>query len=125
MVDEDEICWIVAEILTDDGYEVSTAPNGEGALDLARMMEPDVIVLDMRVPVMDGWQFAREYRQTPGPSTPIVVMTAARDAASWASDVGADAYLAKPFDLEELLRVVRDHTGGSWPRETGPQPQRS
>jgi CheY-like chemotaxis protein len=59
----------------------------------------------MRMPVMDGWAFTRAYRETPPPHAPIVVLTA-RDAGEYASDVHADAFLAKPFNLRELLRLV-------------------
>jgi CheY-like chemotaxis protein len=67
---------------------------------------PDVILLDMKMPVMDGWELARVYRQSPGRHAPIVVMTAARDAAQRAAEVAADGHLAKPFDLDDLFRVV-------------------
>ena len=60
----------------------------------------------MRMPVMDGWAFTRAYRLTPPPHAPIVVLTAARDAAEYAGDVDADAFLAKPFNLRELLGLV-------------------
>ena len=63
------------------------------------------------MPVMDGWAFARAYREVPGRHAPIVVVTAARLAASRAAEVAADGHLSKPFDLEELFRVVHEHGG--------------
>src|SRR3712207_9185350 len=72
---------------------------------------PAVVVLDMRMPVLDGWGFARalQARQI---RLPILVMTAAQNARRWAEEIGADAYLAKPFDLTDLLSAVeRLHRG--------------
>jgi CheY-like chemotaxis protein len=63
--------------------------------------------LDMRMPVMDGWEFSRVYRESNNSHAPIVVLTAARDAAESADDIDADGYLSKPFDLLDLLDVVR------------------
>ena len=107
--DEDEIREIVTEVLVDEGYDVVTAPCGGLALERAKAAPPELILLDMRMPRMDGWQFAAAYRQAPGPHARIVVMTAARDAAAWASQIGADGCLPKPFDLDVLLRVVGEH----------------
>jgi two-component system chemotaxis response regulator CheY len=77
-----------------------------------RAVTPGLIVLDMRMPVMNGWEFARRYRARPGPHAPIICVTAAPDAAAVAArgaQIGAVASLSKPFDLEELLAVVRRH----------------
>ncbi len=110
--DEDDIREIVAEALADEGYEVATAPNGAAALRRVGERRPDVILLDMRMPVMDGWTFAWEYRQTPIPHAPIVVMTAAAHAQEWCAQVQADGCLPKPFELDDLLRLVAEHAGG-------------
>jgi DNA-binding response OmpR family regulator len=59
----------------------------------------------MRMPVLDGWGFARELGAR-GMKVPIVVMTAAQDARRWADEIGADGYVAKPFDLTDLLAAV-------------------
>jgi CheY-like chemotaxis protein len=61
------------------------------------------------MPILDGWGFARVYRQQPGPHAPIVVLTAARDAAARAAEIQADGYLGKPFNLGELLDLVGQH----------------
>jgi CheY-like chemotaxis protein len=55
---------------------------------------------------MDGWTFAHAYRQRPGPHAPIVVLTAARDAANWAAQIDTQGVLAKPFELDQLLDIV-------------------
>ena len=108
VIDDDEaIREFVSWVLSDDGYEVVTATHGAVALDMLERWHPDVILLDMRMPVMDGWEFTRAYRETGDSHAPIVVLTAARDAADSAVEIAADGYLAKPFDLLDLLDVVR------------------
>jgi CheY-like chemotaxis protein len=78
---------------------------------------PRLILLDLRMPHMDGWELARELRARRA-AIPIVVVTAAQNARQWAEDVGAEAYLAKPFDLEELLAIVqRYYSEGNPPAE--------
>ena len=107
VVDDDpDIGEFVTLALTDHGYDVATALNGEVALRSAEERPPRLIVLDMRMPGMDGWEFARRYRQRPGPHAPIVVFTAARNAGERASEIAADAYLAKPFSLDDLIGLA-------------------
>jgi two-component system, chemotaxis family, chemotaxis protein CheY len=108
VIDDDEaIREFVSWVLSDDGYEVVTANHGAVALGMLERWHPDVILLDMRMPVMDGWEFSRAYREMDNSHAPIVVLTAARDAADSADEIGADGYLSKPFDLLDLLDVVR------------------
>lgn len=95
--------------LRDAGYRVLSADNGSAALDVLSSDASDLILLDMRMPVMDGWAFARAYRERPSPRAPIVVVSAAVDAARRAAEIGADGYLAKPFDLNDLTEAVRRH----------------
>lgn len=107
VVDDDEtISEFVVWVLSDDGHEVMSATNGMAAFQKLEQFEPDVILLDMRMPVMDGWQFARRYRDESTSPAPIVVLTAAQDVAQRAGEIKADGYLGKPFDLDELLTVV-------------------
>jgi two-component system chemotaxis response regulator CheY len=106
VVDDDPaILSTVSDILSDEGYHVVTATNGAEALETLERIDPQLILLDMRMPVMDGWQFAQA-RSSQQRSIPLVVMTAAHDARKWALEIGAADYLAKPFDLLELLEVV-------------------
>ena len=107
--DDPRILSFVGEALELDGYEVLAAPNGAAALDLLWQSwdrQPDVILLDMRMPSVDGWQFVEAYRVLPVKQATIVVMTAAWRAEDWAAEVEADDVLAKPFDLDELLDRV-------------------
>ncbi len=110
VVDDDyAIRMAVSEILQFEGYSVATAANGAEALEAIERLKPSLILLDMRMPVLDGWGFARELRAR-GVRLPILVMTAARSASRWAEEIGAQGYLAKPFDLPELLKVVEEAT---------------
>ena len=102
--------------LTDEGYSVLEAPDGAVALARVHEAAPGLILLDMRMPVLDGWEFARRYRAGPGPHAPIICVTAAADAAAVAArgaQIGAVASLSKPFDLDELLALVRRYV--VWP----------
>lgn len=108
--DDPAILRTVVDILADEGYAVVTATNGAEALAVLAAVEPAAILLDMRMPVMDGWQFVRALdgrRRT----IPIIVMTAAQDARQWAREIGAAGWVAKPFDLLELLEAVERQCG--------------
>ena len=81
VIDDDEsIRDFTHTALADAGYDVVEAADGAVALDLLGTSRPDVILLDMLMPLMDGWEFARRYHETPGPHAPLIVVTAARDA---------------------------------------------
>jgi CheY-like chemotaxis protein len=107
VVDDDiTIVTTVAEILRDEGYTVATACNGQEALTYVAQHTPGAILLDMKMPIMDGWAFATTYRARPGPHTPLIVMTAAHDAAQRAAEIQAQEFLVKPFSIERLLAVI-------------------
>jgi CheY-like chemotaxis protein len=111
VVDDDTSIRSFVEMALDSvGYVVSTAGNGAEALAVTDEFRPDLILLDMRMPVMDGWTFAKKYRQQAGPHAPIVVITAATDAGQRAAEIEADGFLGKPFDLDDLLGLVSRHT---------------
>lgn len=106
VVDDDaSILDTVAEFLDMEGYSVECAADGAEALDRIDRAEPALVLLDMRMPVLDGWGVVHALHQR-GKSVPILVMTAAQDARKWAEEVGAAGYVAKPFDLLELLDAV-------------------
>lgn len=104
--DEAVIRAVVEEVLTMEGYPVETAANGKEALRLVNEVGPCAVVLDLWMPVLDGEGFARQLEQQ-GIQLPILVMTAAPNAARLAKELGAKGYLAKPFDIEELVHAVR------------------
>jgi DNA-binding response OmpR family regulator len=95
----------VTDILEFEGYSVVQAGNGAEGLALMEQVQPSLILLDMRMPVLDGWGFARRLRER-GSGPPIVVMTAAQDARRWAQEIGAAGYVAKPFEVDDLLATV-------------------
>jgi CheY-like chemotaxis protein len=104
--DDGDLRTVMELMLADAGYRVRTAANGAEALhELAREL-PELILLDMRMPVMDGWSFAREFRARYDHQRPIIVITAAEEAAGRAAAVEADGYLSKPFELDDLLATV-------------------
>lgn len=110
--DEPDIRATVSAMLEIEGYAVATASNGRDALDVVESAAPDLILLDMRMPVLDGWGFAAELRRR-GHGVPIVVMTAARDAAHWAAEIAASSFVAKPFRYDDLIRAVETARPGS------------
>jgi len=106
VVDDDPaIRSTVADILEFEGYTVAQATNGAEGLARLDQVHPRLVLLDMRMPVLDGWDFARILKER-GIDLPILVMTAAQDARRWAAEIGAAGYVAKPFDLPALLDAV-------------------
>lgn len=113
VVDDDaEIRELICEILEMEGYPVEKTANGAEALQAVEREEPALVLLDMRMPVLDGWGFARAVRER-GLSLPIVVMTAAQNARRWAEEINAAGYVAKPFNLDDLLTTVEAMTGAT------------
>ena len=111
VVDDDaSIRSTVSEILELEGYPVATASDGREALQAVEQAQPSLVLLDMRMPVLDGWGFAREL-EARHVQVPLVVMTAAQDAQRWCDEIGAIGCLAKPFDLDDLLASVEHLCG--------------
>jgi two-component system chemotaxis response regulator CheY len=88
-----------------DDHDIVEAEDGRDALDKVAARLPRLVLLDMRMPVMDGWDFARALREA-GISAPVVVMTAAADARRWAAEIGAIGVVPKPFGVAELIGAV-------------------
>ena len=110
VVDDDpDMVEVMELVLHDAGYPTRTALNGRQALDAVARCMPGLIVLDMLMPVMDGWQFAREFHARYGTSAPIVVATAAEHVHSRGDAIDAADVLPKPFEVSDLLRVVARH----------------
>jgi CheY-like chemotaxis protein len=105
--DEPDLLELVRMVLKGDGHEVIVAANGREALTIVDEHTPNLILLDMRMPVMNGWEFAAELKTRQAPVPSIVVMTAAEDAAARASEIGAAGFIGKPFNIRVLLDEVR------------------
>lgn len=109
VVDDDaSILEMLLQILRTEGYPVVGAKNGVEALVQVDRRAPSLILLDMRMPRMDGWAFAAALRAR-GIASPVVVMTAADNAKRWADEVHADGFVVKPFEVLELLASVERH----------------
>jgi CheY-like chemotaxis protein len=108
--DERDICDVMAEALALDGHRVLIASNGRMALEQARRDRPDLIILDLMMPVMSGWEFLEARREDPAlASVPVIVDTAFPET----QVDGAALILQKPFDVDTLLAAVaRLHEGG-------------
>lgn len=105
--DDEGIVRVLRRALSYEGYTVDTALDGETGLNLARDHHPDLVILDLMLPGMDGIEVCQRLRT--GGSTPIIMLTA-KDAVQdrvQGLDAGADDYMTKPFDLEELLARLR------------------
>ena len=104
--DEPSIRSMVTAVLESEGYPVSTAANGEEALQAIASDPPDAMLLDMQMPVLDGWGVVCRL-QKQGRHVPTVVMTAASNLARRRLESAADAFLAKPFDIDDLLLAIQ------------------
>ena len=106
--DDPEIRTALERILTYDGYQVRLANDGAAALAAVGEVGPDLIILDVMMPFVDGLSVCRKLRSD-GNRTPILMLTAREELSDRVAglDAGADDYLAKPFELEELLARIR------------------
>jgi len=106
--DESDIRELLKNFLATEGYDVILAADGEAAMRLAAEENPDVIILDIRMPGIDGIETCRRLRANKGTSRiPVIMATALRDALMESLEAGADDFVTKPFHLVELsLRLT-------------------
>lgn len=111
--DDADLAQSVAEVLESEGYRTAIATNGQEALDrLTRSNRPDLILLDLMMPVMDGWQFREQQRKAPSmASIPVVAVTADDDARGKAAAINAAGHVAKPVTVQKLISTV-EHVCG-------------
>lgn len=108
IVDDDEnICELLRLYLEKDGFETVVANDGEQAVKYASLHNPDLILLDIMLPKLDGWQVCREIRKTS--DTPIIMLTAKGETFDkiLGLELGADDYVSKPFDTKEVIARIK------------------
>ena len=108
VVDDDDIIrGSLTDALVDEGYELRGAAHGQEALAVLTDWRPDVILLDLMMPVMDGWTFRAEQQKHPEHAEiPVIILSATRDLSQHAERLDAAAAFLKPFDLDELLTTI-------------------
>ena len=113
VVDDDPaIRGLVADALRGEGFAVDLAAHGREALEAMRARRPRAVVLDLMMPVMDGFTFIEAcHREQLCDGVPIVVISAIQDALRRIAEVPVHACMAKPFDLDDLVRVVGQYAG--------------
>ncbi len=104
--DQSSVRQLLQEYLTEQGFRVITAVDGQNAIYQARHEPPDLILLDIMMPKMDGYQFLRQFRQER--QTPVIIITAREEEtdAVLGLDLGADDYIVKPFRMRELVARI-------------------
>lgn len=105
--DEYDLLRALSATLTRAGWQVTTASDGQQALHVFRRISPNLIILDLMLPVLDGWEVCREVRKTS--DVPIIMLTARDDSVDkiLGLELGADDYVTKPFDSRELIARIR------------------
>ena len=108
VIDDDQAMRNMLEtVLLDEGYSVLLARNGKEGLEQVSKQRPALVLLDLMMPVMDGWQFLEAIKQMPEYSDlPILLLSASRQLNATAKDNAVKAYLSKPFELVKLLSYI-------------------
>jgi CheY-like chemotaxis protein len=107
--DDEDLREMMAQLLTLEGFQTAAVANGREALDyLHQATRPDVILLDLMMPIMDGWEFRRRQQADPVLAPVPVIVLSALDQAR-AANLNATAFLKKPLDFDRLLTLVRSH----------------
>ena len=110
--DDESIRNVITDVLEDRGFRVITAANGSEALDQVERLEPDVVVLDLLMPVMHGWAFMEAYAdRTGGKSIPIIVVSVNPALPRSFNRFGVRTVVAKPFNIDELVEAVENGLG--------------
>ncbi len=121
--DDGNIAELLRLYLEKDGFTVSRAADGGEGLEMFRLYDPDIVLLDIMLPVMDGWSILREIRKVS--KTPVIMLTAKGESDDKVSglEMGADDYVTKPFDVKELIArihaVLRRSDDGETEQKSG------
>ena len=105
--DDDSILDLLEYLLTDNGYRVRVARDGQEALNLVAHEQPDLILLDLMMPVVNGWEVMWRLRQDDETvHIPVIIISADQNVAKKANDLEAEDYIAKPFDVDEIVGKI-------------------
>jgi two-component system, OmpR family, alkaline phosphatase synthesis response regulator PhoP len=107
--DEPQVIWMLQFSLQAEGYATFAARDGRSALEEIREHRPDLMLLDIMMPVMDGWSVLEQIQGLPAEDRPRVVVVSARSSLrdrAKAAELGADAFVPKPFNVDDLLAVL-------------------
>ena len=109
--DQEDLRGVLRDLLTSSGYEMLEAPDGQAGVDKAKAEKPDLILMDIQIPVMDGYEATRQIKADPDlKSTPIVAVSsfAMKGDEEKARRAGCDHYITKPYSPMQLLKTVRN-----------------
>lgn len=107
--DEADLAWVERFNLETEGYEVQVATEGRTAIEALDEFEPDVLVLDLMLPHMNGWSVLERMQELPDDRRPQVIVVSAVAGAGdqvHPGEMGVDCFLPKPFDIDDLVRLV-------------------
>ena len=108
--DESYLCELIADVLESEGHIARKASNGQEAIELIREHPPQLILLDLMMPVMNGWEFMQALRDNPEwDGIPVVLITAVYDVKRTKMQTEAKAVLTKPFDIDDVIQIVRTY----------------
>jgi CheY-like chemotaxis protein len=115
IVDDDQgIRELLAEFLTEEGYETAEAGDGQEGIDQVLAFHPDAVIVDLMMPIMNGWEFAEACHRLPEyRALPLIAISAARDLTRQTEELekkGIVAALAKPFNIHQLLELIEHAT---------------
>jgi DNA-binding response OmpR family regulator len=114
VVDDDPaVLTFMTRALVSEGYDVIVAPNGQHALDQVARFCPNVIVLDVMMPIMDGLQFLDARPRVTDCAPPVIAMSAVGESRQALRERGVADFLFKPFNLDDLLTLIEKHTANA------------
>src|SRR5262245_48335306 len=112
--DQEDLRGVLRDLLTGSGYVVLEAPDGQAAIAMAKIEHPDLILMDIQMPVLDGYEATRQIKADPAvKATPIIAVSsfAMKGDEEKARTAGCDHYITKPYSPMQLLRVIRGYLG--------------
>jgi len=112
--DQEDLRGVLRDLLTGSGYAVLEAPDGQSGIETAKLDRPDLILMDIQMPVLDGYEATRRIKSDPSvQATPIIAVSsfAMKGDEEKARAAGCDHYITKPYSPMQLLRVIRGYLG--------------